>query len=47
MRKAIEHRDMFNLIEVTSGDKVDFWILKDDEFDRSRFSRLKEEAQPL
>lgn len=30
---------MFNLIDVHSGDKVDFWILKDEPFDRSRFSR--------
>jgi hypothetical protein len=30
---------MFNLINVQEGDKVDFWILTDEEFDRSRFSR--------
>ncbi|MFQ5603825.1 MAG: hypothetical protein ACE5HS_11200 [bacterium] len=30
---------MFNLISVTEGDKVDFWILTDDEFDKSRFAR--------
>ena len=37
--KAIEEKDMFNLIEAHSGDKVDFWILTDDPFDQSRFSR--------
>ena len=30
---------MFNLINVKEGDKVDFWILTDEPFDRSRFSR--------
>ncbi len=30
---------MFNLIDSTSGDKVDFWPLTDTPFDRSRFSR--------
>ena len=30
---------MFNLIELKSGDKVDFWILSNDAFDQSRFSR--------
>lgn len=37
--EAIKAKDMFNLLEVDSGDKVDFWILTDSEFDRSRFSR--------
>jgi len=30
---------MFNLIDLETGDKVDFWILTDEAFDRSRFSR--------
>ncbi len=34
-----EKIDMFNLIDVKNGDKIDFWIYTDDEFDRSRFSR--------
>lgn len=37
--KAIENHDMFNLIEISEGDKVDFWILTDDTYDRIRFSR--------
>jgi len=37
--EAIQHKGMFNLIDVNSGDKVDFWILTDDPFDCSRFSR--------
>ncbi|BCV23002.1 hypothetical protein [Moorella sp. Hama-1] len=36
---AIEENSMFNLIDTTTGDKVDFWILTDQPFDRSRFSR--------
>ena len=30
---------MFNLLDVTNGDKVGFWILTDDPFDQSRFAR--------
>jgi hypothetical protein len=37
--EAIDSDGMFNLIEVNSGYKVDFWVLTDEEFDRSRFSR--------
>lgn len=36
---AIDRRSMFNLININEGDKVDFWILTDEPFDRSRFSR--------
>lgn len=38
-REAIYRGDMFNLMESSSGDKVDFWMLTDDEFDRERFNR--------
>ena len=41
--KAIEEKDMFNLIDAEEGDKVDFWMLTDDPFDRSRFSRRQKE----
>lgn len=37
--EAINSQRMFNLIDVTNGDKVDFWILTDEPFDKSRFSR--------
>ena len=40
---AINKQSMFNLIEVTTGDKVDSWILTNDPFDRSRFSRRRVE----
>ena len=43
MREAIAHQSMFNWIEVAEGDKVDFWILTEGAFDRSRFSRKCEE----
>jgi len=36
---ALRSGQMFNLIEITTGDKVDFWPLTDDPFDRSRFAR--------
>lgn len=36
---AISRKTMFNLIHIEEGDKVDFWVLTDDPFDQSRFSR--------
>ena len=36
---AINMESMFNLIDIREGDKVDFWILTDEPFDQSRFSR--------
>jgi hypothetical protein len=30
---------MTNLLNTLSGDKVDFWLLTEDPFDRSRFAR--------
>jgi hypothetical protein len=36
---AVRNRRMFNLLDLREGDKVDFWLLTDDPFDRSRFSR--------
>ncbi|OGA11610.1 MAG: hypothetical protein A2W68_12685 [Betaproteobacteria bacterium RIFCSPLOWO2_02_64_14] len=38
-RTAITLRSMFNMLDAREGDKVDFWLLSDDDFDRSRFSR--------
>ncbi len=43
IREAIRKRGMFNLVETTEGDKVDFWLLTEDPFDRSRFSRRRTE----
>ncbi len=45
IREAIRTEGMFNVIDVTEGDKVDFWMLTDQPFDRSRFSRrIRERA---
>ena len=42
---ATLRRAMFNLIDSSSGDKADFWLLTDDPFDRERFARrLRVEA---
>jgi len=39
IKTALNNRSMFNVIHFDSGIKVDFWLLKDDEFDRKRFER--------
>ena len=39
VREAIRFSGMFNVIDATEGDKVDFWMLTDEPFDRSRFER--------
>lgn len=39
---------MFNLVDSSSGDKADFWLLTDDPYDRERFARrLRIEALGL
>lgn len=43
IKEAIKYKSMFNLIDTEEGDKIDFWILTDDPFDRSRFERKYEE----
>lgn len=46
MRESIERKNsnsMFQLLEAAEGDKIDFWILTNEPFDKSRFSRKKEE----
>ena len=37
--EATRRRTMFNLIDSSSGDKADFWLLTDEPFDRQRFAR--------
>jgi hypothetical protein len=45
IRQAIRTGGMFNVIDATEADKVDFWMLTDEPFDRSRFSRrIREQA---
>ena len=36
---TIEHQGVFNIIDAADGDRIDFWLLTDDPFDQSRFSR--------
>jgi len=37
--EAVDRHDMFNVVQMDSGVKVDFWMLRDDEFARTQFSR--------
>jgi len=39
MSEAIRQDGMFNLVESSGGNKIDFWVLTDSAFDRSRFAR--------
>ena len=43
MHSAVDAGSMFNLIVISDGDKVNFWMLTDEPFDRSRFSRKHRE----
>jgi len=37
--QAISKQDMFQLSDFDTGDKIDFWVLKDDAFDQAVFAR--------
>lgn len=39
--EAIKHKGSFNLLHLPTYLKIDFWILKDNEFDKERFRRRK------
>lgn len=41
MQDAVKQRRMFNLLDLTNGDKVDFWLVTNDPFDQSRFRRRR------
>lgn len=41
VRQAIQKRDHFNLLDNDEGDKVDFWVLKDDPYARESFERRR------
>jgi hypothetical protein len=43
MMDALRDKSMFNLLSLKDGEKVDFWILTDEPFDRSRFARKRVE----
>jgi len=42
--EAIKNKGHFNIIQSEEGLKVDFYVLPDDEFSKSEFSRRREEA---
>lgn len=37
--EAVRRHSVFNLLDTGSGDKIDFWLLKDEPYDRMRFDR--------
>ncbi len=39
IEEAIKNKSQFNILDINEADKIDFWILTDSDFDRSRFSR--------
>jgi hypothetical protein len=39
IKNAIRNDGMFNLIDLNSSDKIDFWLLTKNDFDKSRFQR--------
>jgi len=41
--EAIKRQSVFNLIDLNTGDKADFWILTNEPFDQSRFARKYDE----
>ncbi len=41
VNEALEYKSEFNFIDQQAGIKVDFWVLKDDEFDKFRLKRRK------
>ncbi len=43
IREAIRTRTMFSLLQMSEGDKVDFWILTAEPFDIARFARRQHE----
>lgn len=41
IKEAIEKKSQFNILHLPTALKLDFWLLTDDLFDKSRFSRRK------
>ncbi|MEO2036011.1 MAG: hypothetical protein ABGZ35_28385 [Planctomycetaceae bacterium] len=39
---AIQNGSMFNLLDLHSGDKVDFWLLTEEPWDQERFQRRQQ-----
>jgi len=43
IKEALQHQSMFNIIDTEGGDKIDFWILTNEPYDKERFSRRCDE----
>jgi hypothetical protein len=39
---ALEYKRMFNLLDTSEGDKIDFYIQKDEDYEKEKFSRKLE-----
>ncbi len=39
VKEAIINNSQFNVLDTEEGNKIDFWILTDSDFDKSRFAR--------
>jgi hypothetical protein len=39
VKEAIINKSQFNVLDTEEGNKIDFWILTDSDFDKSRFAR--------
>ena len=39
IKEAVSNKSQFNMLDINEGDKIDFWILTDSEFDKIRFDR--------
>ncbi len=40
-RSAVERQRMFNVLRTSSGQKIDFFVLQDDEYEQARFARRR------
>ena len=41
IKEAVRNKDMFNILHLPTALKLDFWLLTEDLFDKSRFSRKR------
>ena len=44
IKDAIKHRTVFNIIHNETGLKIDFWMLTNEEYDKTRFSRRESQT---
>jgi hypothetical protein len=40
---ALQNKSMFNMLEIATGNTVDFWVLTDSPYDQSRFGRRQQQ----